>query len=266
MTPASAAPPKTKAEAFDLSSIVPSIKVEKPRKSTDKFSMVLFGEPKVGKTSLAADCANVPALSPVLVLAAEDGTSVLANAYDDIDVVNIQNWDQFSALVPVLAGVDTTKEEMTYLPEPQTPYVTVFVDTIYEAMELLKLKITGGTRQLSQPEWGVLAEKTVNLVKILHRSPHVNAMFLTHTEKVKDEATGKVEVGPSFLGKKTYPEVLKVVDIIAYLAVAKTEEGNLIRVLQTQSDGKYAGGDRSGKLAPQIVEPSMGEIYAQLQK
>lgn len=260
----STAPPKTKAEAFDLSSIVPSIKVEKPRKSSDKFSMVLFGEPKVGKTSLAAGAAEVEALGPVLVLAAEDGTSVLANNYDDIDVVNIQNWDQFAALVPVLAGVDPTKDDTAFTEEPQTPYVTVFIDTIYEAMELLKLKITGGTRQLTQPEWGTLAEKTINMVKLLHRSPHVNALFLTHTEKVKDEATGKVEVGPSFLGKKTYPEVLKVVDIIAYLAVTKSEEGDLIRVLQTQSDGKYAGGDRTGKLAPQIINPSMGEIYAQL--
>lgn len=262
----STAPAKTKAEAFDLSSIVPSIKVEKPRKSTDKFSMVLFGEPKAGKTTTSVGAADVEALSPVLVLAAEDGTSVLANNYEDVDVVNLTNWDQLSELVPVLAGVDTSKKDLAYLAEAPTPYVTIVIDTIYEAMELLKLKITGGSRQLSQPEWGTLAEKTVNLVKIFHRSPHVNLILITHTEKVQDTSTGKVEVGPSFLGKKTYPEVLKVVDIIAYLGVVKSEEGNLIRVLQTQSDGKYAGGDRSGKLAPQIVEPSMAEIFAQLSK
>ena len=76
MTAVAEAPAKkAKKELFDLSTLVP---ITKPRRVQDSFSMLLYGSPKAGKTLLAATASDVPELSPVLVLAMEDGTSVLA--------------------------------------------------------------------------------------------------------------------------------------------------------------------------------------------
>jgi hypothetical protein len=258
---------KAKAAAFDLSALVPGAKVERPRRVTDKFSMVLYAPPKHGKTTLAGSCADVPELSPAIVLAAEDGTAVLANNYSDdpnLDVVNVTDWKTTSQLVMALAGVDTSKDELSFLKEPITPYKTVIVDTETEVQEQIVQAIlqSEGIDKMRIQDWGTLKEKTVGMAKILHRSPHVNVIFITHSEKVKDEETGKTEIGPILLGKASYGELLKVVDIIAYLGIAKNEDGELIRVLQTQADGKFTAGDRSGNLPAQIPNPTMADVYS----
>jgi hypothetical protein len=101
-------------------------------------------------------------------------------------------------------------------------------------------------------------------VKLLHRSP-VNAIFITHAEQVKDENSGAISIQPYLLGKASLGEVPKVVDIIAYLAVAqdKATKQNF-RVLQTGQDGKIMAGDRFGKLDFQIINPTMRDVWEQL--
>lgn len=237
------------AEMFDLSSIVP---ITKPRRADQSFSMLLFGQPKTGKTLLSGTAADVEALSPVLVLAVEDGSSVLANGYEDIDVIEIEDWPTAAKVIEAVAS-------------GKTKYKTVVIDTLGELQEHMKNHITrDGTADMRIQDWGTIKDNTVNVVKMLHRSP-VNSIFITHSEKQKDENTGSVTTQPVLLGKASLGEVPKVVDIIAYLAVAQNKETKEnVRVLQTGTDGKIDAGDRFGKLAYQIVNPTFSEIYAQL--
>lgn len=236
-------------DLFDLSSIAP---ITKPRRADQSFSMLLFGQPKTGKTLLSGTAADVEALSPVLVLAIEDGSSVLANAYDDIDVIEIQDWPTAAKVIQAVA-------------EGKTKYKTVIVDTLGELQEHMKAHITNdGAQDMRIQDWGTIKDNTVNVVKLLHRSP-VNSIFITHSEKQKDENTGAVTTQPVLLGKASLGEVPKVVDIIAYLAVAQNKETKEnVRVLQTGTDGKIDAGDRFGKLDYQIINPTFSEIYAQL--
>lgn len=236
-------------DLFDLSSIAP---ITKPRRADQSFSMLLFGQPKTGKTLLAGTAADVEALSPVLVLAVEDGSSVLANAYDDIDIIEITDWPTAAKVIEAVAS-------------GKTKYKTVVVDTLGELQEHMKNHITDdGARDMRIQDWGTIKDNTVNVVKMLHRSP-VNSIFITHSEKQKDENTGSVTTQPVLLGKASLGEVPKVVDIIAYLAVAQNKETKEnVRVLQTGTDGKIDAGDRFGKLAYQIINPTLAELYAQL--
>lgn len=239
------------ADMFDLSSIAP---ISKPRRADQSFSMLLFGQPKTGKTLLSGTAADVEELSPVLVLAVEDGSSVLANGYEDIDVIEIQDWPTAAKVIEAVAS-------------GKTKYKTIVVDTLGELQEHMKNHITrDGTSDMRIQDWGTIKDSTVNVVKLLHRSP-VNSIFITHSEKQKDENTGTVTTQPVLLGKASLGEVPKVVDIIAYLAVAQNKETKEnVRVLQTGTDGKIDAGDRFGKLAYQIVNPTMQEVYAQLTK
>jgi hypothetical protein len=241
--------PAPTADLFDLSTIAP---ITKPRRADQSFSMLLFGQPKTGKTLLSGTAADVEALSPVLVLAIEDGSSVLANAYDDIDIIEIQDWPTAAKVIQAVA-------------EGKTKYKTVIVDTLGELQEHMKAHITSdGAQDMRIQDWGTIKDNTVNVVKLLHRSP-VNSIFITHSEKQKDENTGAVTTQPVLLGKASLGEVPKVVDIIAYLAVAQNKETKEnVRVLQTGTDGKIDAGDRFGKLDYQIISPTMSEIYAQL--
>jgi hypothetical protein len=241
-------PPPSKA-LFDLSSIVT---ITKPRRADQSFTMLLMGPPKAGKTLLAGTASEVEALSPVLVMAVEDGSSVLARDYPDVDVVEIQDWATAAAVINAVA-------------EGTTKYKTLIVDTLGELQEHMKDHITnGGKSDMRIQDWGTIKDNTVNTVKLLHRST-VNAIFITHAEQVKDENSGAISIQPYLLGKASLGEVPKVVDIIAYLAVAqdKATKQNF-RVLQTGQDGKIMAGDRFGRLDFQIINPTMRDVWEQL--
>lgn len=256
--------PKTKAERFDLSDF--GITVEAPRSMTDKFSSVVFAGKGIGKTSLVGSTADVPAWSPVLIAATEDGSSVLGRDYGDnpnIGVVPITDWPTLADLVMKVSGALYDEDGNLYFTEePPTPVRTFCIDTISEAQELMK----AFTKEAGYGLWAYIADNTINIVKILHRSPHVNAIFTTHQEKVKDEDSGKLLVSPYFLGKKALGEALKPVDFLWHLDVDKSDKGNPVRILQTQPDGKIDASDRSGKLPMYIEEPTMAAIYEYLSK
>lgn len=241
--------PPPSADLFDLSTIVT---ITKPRRADQSFTMLLMGPPKSGKTLLSGTASEVEALSPVLVLALEDGSSVLARDYPDVDVIEITEWATAAAVIEKVA-------------EGKTKYKTLILDTLGELQEHMKAHITrDGQQDMRIQDWGTIKDNTVNVVKLLHRSP-VNAIFITHAETIKDENTGAVSIQPYLLGKASLGEVPKVVDIIAYLAVAqdkKTKEN--VRVLQTGQDGKILAGDRFGKLDFQLFDPTFADIWEQL--
>jgi hypothetical protein len=241
--------PAPTAALFDLSSICT---ITKPRRADTSFSLLLAGLPKSGKTLLFGTADEVEALGPILLVALEDGSSVLAKDYPNIDVVEPEDWPQAADIITAVA-------------EGNTKYKTVGVDTLGELQEMMKAHITkDGQQDMRIQDWGTIKDNTINVVKMLHRSP-VNAVFITHSEQTKDENTGAVTIQPYLLGKGSLGEVPKIVDIIAYLAVAQdkaTKEN--FRVLQTGQDGKILAGDRFGKLDFQIVNPTLGIIYDQL--
>lgn len=254
--PAKKAAPKSKALApkptlFDLTSI-PGIVLTKPRKADTTFSLLLAGLPKSGKTLLAGTANEVEALGPVILVALEDGSSVLARDYPDMAVVEPENWVQAAAVIEALA-------------DGETGYGTAIIDTLGELQELMKDHITeGGTKEMRIQDWGTIKDNTVNVVKMLHRAK-INVIFITHSEEIRDENTGISRIQPYLLGKGSLGEVPKIVDIIGYLAVSqdkKTKE--TFRVLQTGQDGKILAGDRFGKLDYQIIDPTMAELFAQL--
>jgi hypothetical protein len=234
---------------FDLSTICA---ITKPRKADTTFSLLLAGLPKSGKTLLAGTANEVEALGPVVLLALEDGSSVLARDYPDMDVIEPENWVQAAGVIEALA-------------EGNTGYGTVIVDTLGELQEHMKAHITeDGAKEMRIQDWGTIKDNTVNVVKMLHRAK-INVIFITHSEEIKDENTGVSRIQPYLLGKGSLGEVPKIVDIIAYLAVSqdkKTKE--TFRVLQTGQDGKILAGDRFGKLEYQIINPTMAELFAQL--
>lgn len=66
------------------------LKVHKPRDITSYMSLLVYGEPGIGKTLLGGSAVEVECLRPMLVINVEDGAKTLRGAYpdnEDIDIV-----------------------------------------------------------------------------------------------------------------------------------------------------------------------------------
>ncbi len=208
-------------------------------------SILLYGDPKNGKTWLAASASEIEELSPVLLIDVEGGAAAIARDWRDVDVINVEN---HANLESVLAGLLTTKHK----------YKTVIIDTLGVAMDRAE-KAFGEkpeNRNNKFGKWGDLKEWTNKTIRALHSAPFLT-ILIAHAQDEKDEQTGAVKIMPMLPGsaKNTLPAIP---DIIGYLTGEKTEEG-VKRVLHLQSSDRLVSGNRFG-LPGKLYEPSMKKI------
>ena len=234
---------------FDLNSI-PGIVVEKATQPTNKFSSLVYGRMRVGKTYFAASAAEVEGMFPILWIAAEDGTASFSGTEweDKIDVVHPETFADIQKVVKAIT-------------EQDTKYRTVVVDTLGEVQEIIKQDYIEKKKSMDFEGWAKVADGIVWLVNALHNSDY-NSIFLAHADKVKDDIVGSMLYSPYFLGNKATKDVPKIIDNIFYLAKVEDEKGDPVRVLQTSGNSRIDAGSRfERQLAKQYTNPSMKDIY-----
>ena len=240
---------------FDLSHL--GLTMEEPTKAVDKHTILLYGRHRVGKSTLAASIADVEGKYPVLWVAAEDGTTAFEGLYPEgrIKVVNVRTWKDIQALVELLLDNDT-------------PFKTVVFDTLGQIQEIVKRDYLKANKSSDYAMWAQIADNLTWLVDgFQDKDQPYNAIFIAHTEKVKDDNLGSVLLSPYFLGKKSIIDIPKIPDTIAYLAKATDGDGETVRVLQlTSSDRIDAGSRLEHKLPKQMVNPTMKEFFGHLSK
>lgn len=131
---------------LDLSGL--GVEFTKPQALVSQASIVLYGMPGSGKTTLAASAVEVPELAPVLILDFENSTAAVAEKYGehpDIDVVQIRTWAQ---AVKILDRILTTEHQ----------YKTVVIDPVNGMIQLLQLEMRN--RVARKIELGEKARRT----------------------------------------------------------------------------------------------------------
>lgn len=231
---------KTKAEAFDLASIVPGVIVKPPRSLADKVSAGIFGPKGCGKTSMLGSIAEVEEMSPVAILAVEDGASVLSGVYDDVEIVHVN--DYATAYQVIAAWVNGL-----------TPWKTFCIDTFYKLQQLMFRDST----ETGYGLWGYVANESEKIITACHESKAGNFIFTTHSERLQDDS-GKILNVPTFLGKKSLIEVLKPIDELYFL----TAKADGTRILQARPNGKNEASTRAPKMPMEIENPTFAELYS----
>ena len=209
-------------------------------------TMLIYGDPKRGKSWFAASAAEIKELSPVLVLDTEGGSSAIARDWKDVEVLEVDTHEKFDQAVSAL------------LSQPHK-YKTVIIDTLGVAMDRAE-KFFGEkpeNRNNKFGKWGDLKEWITDMTRKLHAAPFLS-ILVAHAQDDKDDQTGAVKTVPLLPGsaKNTLPAIP---DIIGYMAAETDGEGNVHRVLYLQSSDRMVSGNRFG-LPAKLYDPSMKKI------
>lgn len=234
-------------EFFDLASIAP---ITAPRKPEEKSTYLFYGLPGSGKTSLAGSAIDVAAMSPVLLLDFENGSSALSRKYPDVDVIHIKKWADSIPIVEALAN-------------EKTKYKTVIFDTVGEAQEQIVLwspEFRKDEKDNSYAKWTDAWEQIAKTVKGLHNTD-MNVIALAHLELARDPISNKKTVRPAFEGQKSYSKLPQVFDVIGYLSVQEDDKGNKGRVLQFLHEDDVLAKDRNGVFPDYVAHPTFTTLY-----
>lgn len=226
--------------------------VTKADKLNAPKTMLIYGDPKRGKSWFAASAAEVAELSPVLVIDTEGGSSAIARDWKDVDVVEVDTHEKFELVVNSLL-------------DQQHKYKTVIIDTLGVAMDRAE-KFFGEkpeNRNNKFGKWGDLKEWINLLARKLHAAPFLS-ILVAHAQDDKDDQTGAVKTVPMLPGsaKNTLPSIP---DIIGYMGAETDEAGVVHRVLNLQSSERLVSGNRFG-LPAKLYDPSIKKIIDGINK
>lgn len=202
-----------------------------------KYTLI-YGQPKVGKTTFAASA------SDNLILSFEKGLNFISGVYS----VDIQRWSDFKLVLQQLRK-----------PEVQEKYKTVTIDTYSIATELCEEHICNlaGVTSIDEFEWGKgYSRAKQEMDKCLRTITQLGygLIIIAHakTEGTDSKDKNAVERAVPDIPQRYQSLVYKLVDIIAYVDVQYDEKGNAVRRLITKGSPCVMAGTRIKYLPPVI--------------
>ncbi len=237
----------------------------KPKKAADvgtPRSILLFGNPKTGKSVTAASIVDVPGYERVLVIDVEGGAISLSQWYPEVDVVEVDTVEAFDGLLEALVNGKIVE------PESGLPYQAVVIDTLDKAFDR-KLEWAD-----NQPEafsnnsgkkdhfykWAVVKAWMLKLSDLAHMAPFLT-IFVAHSMVDKNEDTGKVLETVSLGGSSKFT-FAGTPDIVGYQTITKRKGQDPVRSLDfTINDKRITGQRFAGKLDGVMEDPTMEKIY-----
>lgn len=219
--------------AIDLLSIQP----HKVSRDLSGYITYIFGEAKIGKTSLAAQAKDC------LLLATERGYNALSGIY----AIDITSWRDMKEAYRELKK-----------PEVQERYKVLIVDTIDLAAKYCTKYICNqnGITDLSELKWGkgysLMRSEFEDMFNSLTQMGYA-IIFISHVKRIIDEDTGKVTVGPSLAPDKVNDIIRNMADIYGWAHYSNDEEhsGERILTIRTDSDD-ISCGTRFKYMKPEI--------------
>ena len=210
--------------------------------SKPKIMMLCYGAGGVGKTTFAST-----APKPLLV-DCENGSKYFGLRGIKMDTAQIKDWSDLEGLFAIAESGE---------------YETIIIDPIGELMEKLKrYMIAKADRKLVQMDgsptmqgWGWLKDTMRNTLKRL-RDSGCHVLINGHVSEEKDE--DKILKRPMLMTKLS-DEIINLVDIVGYMEVAVTAEGEKRVIRVDSASDKYIAKDRTGQLG-KVIPPNFSEI------
>lgn len=246
---------------------------------TDYLKMIIYGPFGSGKTTLFGTCADVDAMSDVLMLDIESGKMSIKNndrikRKDRLDRIRIASFKQMGKVHEFLKlhcrlRDDPTKEKELIALEARfkgvdpstikTPrrYRTVGIDSLSELDILTMYELLGfpapadldlnaimADGEMEVAEWGEFRKNNqmLQLIVRAYRDLPLNVILVCHQQYTQDEKKAFF-YSPGMTGKLS-TQIQSFVDIVGYLQVGTTTDGvdakEAPRRLSVQPVGKFS--------------------------
>lgn len=207
--------------------------------------ILTYGESGVGKTTLVA---TLP--TPILISAESGALSLKKSNLERIYGVGNPNvtYDLPTIVIETVQDLSAAFKWLTEAAEAKS-YQSIAIDSLTEIAERIlanALKTVKDPRQA----FGELSTQMIALVKAYRDIPGKHVYMSAKMTRDKDEVSGMMMFNPMMPGKQTGPALPYLFDEVFRLGVAKQQDGQLYRFLQTQPDMQYVAKDRSGSLNP----------------
>lgn len=216
---------------------LPTKKTE-PNITPERVRMLIYGPPKIGKTTFAADAPDV------VFAAAEAGHDALS-----VFKVDIKTWDDLLEAGRELAA-------------GKHQFKTIALDTIDNLWRLCtenvlgKLKIEHESDAGFGKAYGMIQAEFHRVLTRFSLLPYGLILISHSQEKTFETRTGEITRVVPTLPEKARKIVLGLVDVIVFVDLEVTKEGGKVvsskRVLRTKPSQHYEAGDRSGRLPDTI--------------
>ena len=208
-----------------------------------RIRFMVYGESGSGKTVFASTWPD-----PIF-LDLDDG---MASIDRPVSRIEITNWQQL-------------QEAYLYLAYSKHPYRTVVVDSLNESQWQSMQHVINNFPAIrraydnlpSMSDYGKALDDFDKFIRYIKSLP-LNVVFIAQLAKREDP---EEMAQPQFTGKATAQNVSRMMDVIGYLYKAESPEPVKPRIM-TFDASRYVAKDRSGKLPPEIDNPTYAKLSA----
>jgi phage nucleotide-binding protein len=208
--------------------------IYRPEKKITHLKIGIYGDPGVGKTSLAATAPRP------LFLNCEAGDVALRNK--DIDVIRV---DDFSMMPMIMTWLEENAGKPDF-------YQTVVIDSLTElSKRAMDNVLKAENRDMPhQADWGRSSEYVRRVVRKTRDLP-IHTVYVLGSIFKEDAATGISEHMPNLPGKLA-PEVAGYFDILGFLTMVRVSPKEYGRRLMVQPSPKWRAKDRTNTLGTHL--------------
>lgn len=238
--------------------------VKSPHESIDWLNLLIYGDPGVGKTTLAGTASDVVDTSPLLLIDIEGGVTTLRHK-QTVDVVQVRSMAELERIVVALQN------------DLHAYYKTICLDSLTELQKLdmkavMELEYNKNPDKVdklvpTQRAWGKSGERVRLIVRALRDLPCHTIMTALATydyEQRKDASPILRQISPSLPGKLK-AEIPGFFDIVGYMqAVNERGEGNttsIVRTIQFAKTEKVVAKDRTWALDDLMRNTTIPEMW-----
>jgi len=216
-----------------------------------RLSVLIFGEPKVGKTTLAKTL-PLTADEKLLYIAADPGQLALRDR--DFVVAKPDSGDLTEQFFNDVRDHVRTEGHK---------YEWIFVDGVDEVADAI-LKARLKVQRDGRKAYGEMADYVEGWMKAIRDVDGTSVVFVTHIEQ-RDAGEGEVEYIPSFPGKQIQQHVNEWFDLIGCMRLVRGDGTDYKRYIQFRRDAdwRYVVGDRSG-VSDLYEAPDLGALFKKI--